>query len=86
MIKSNANTKKLTETPRGRICVIAAIMTVIVALMGISAAAAVPNVHAYVAAGNTYGNVAAVQTRLKTLGYYTRTVDGVWGSNTYAAV
>ncbi len=43
-------------------------------------------VSAYVVKGTTYANVAAVQTRLKTLGYYTRTVDGVWGSGTSSAV
>lgn len=43
-------------------------------------------VYADVAAGNTYGNVAAVQTRLATLGYYRSTVDGKWGSATTSAV
>lgn len=41
---------------------------------------------AYVVKGNSFGNVAAVQHRLKTLGYYTQTVDGVWGNGTKAAV
>ena len=31
---------------------------------------------AYVVKGNSHANVAAVQTRLSTLGYYTSTVDG----------
>ena len=42
--------------------------------------------YADVAYGNTYGNVAAVQARLATLGYYKSTVDGKWGSGTTAAV
>ncbi|MCH5350708.1 MAG: spore cortex-lytic enzyme [Clostridiales bacterium] len=45
-----------------------------------------PIAHAEVAAGNSFGNVAAVQARLKTLGYYTSSVDGVWGSGTTSAV
>ncbi|MDE7164864.1 MAG: spore cortex-lytic enzyme [Clostridiales bacterium] len=36
--------------------------------------------------GNTYGNVAAVQARLSTLGYYSSTIDGRWGSRTTTAV
>lgn len=39
-----------------------------------------------VSSGNTYANVAAVQTRLATLGYYKSTVDGKWGSGTLSAV
>ena len=46
----------------------------------------VPTVYADVVAGNTYGNVAAVQARLTTLGYYSSGVDGKWGSRTTAAV
>ena len=42
--------------------------------------------HADVAYGNTYANVAAVQTRLNTLGYYKMSIDGRWGSGTTAAV
>ncbi|MCH5155709.1 MAG: spore cortex-lytic enzyme [Clostridiales bacterium] len=42
--------------------------------------------HADVAYGNTYGNVAAVQARLATLGYYKSSIDGKWGSGTTAAV
>ena len=41
---------------------------------------------AYVVKGTSHANVAAVQTRLSTLGYYTSTVDGAWGSRTSAAV
>lgn len=47
---------------------------------------AVPLAHADVVAGNGFANVAAVQTRLKTLGYYGYAVDGKWGSGTAAAV
>lgn len=36
--------------------------------------------------GKTTANVAAVQARLKTLGYYTGTVDGAWGNKTLSAV
>ena len=36
--------------------------------------------------GDTNSNIKAVQTRLKKLGYYTYTVDGIWGSRTRAAV
>ena len=46
----------------------------------------VGSAHAAVGSGNTYGNVAAVQARLSTLGYYRSTVDGVWGSGTLSAV
>lgn len=42
--------------------------------------------YADVAYGNTYANVAAVQARLKTLGYYKSSVDGKWGSGTLSAV
>ncbi len=42
--------------------------------------------HAAVVSGNTFGNVAAVQHRLSTLGYYSSTVDGKWGSRTLSAV
>ncbi len=41
---------------------------------------------AYVVKGSDYANVAAVQTRLKTLGYYTQKTDGIWGSGTKSAV
>ncbi|MCH5163337.1 MAG: spore cortex-lytic enzyme [Clostridiales bacterium] len=36
--------------------------------------------------GKTYDNIKAVQTRLKTLGYYKSTVDGAWGTKTMCAV
>ncbi len=42
--------------------------------------------HAAVVGGNTFGNVAAVQARLSTLGYYRSSVDGVWGNGTLSAV
>lgn len=36
--------------------------------------------------GDTAANIKAVQTRLKDLGYYTSTVDGIWGPKTLTAV
>ncbi len=36
--------------------------------------------------GDTYANIAAVQKRLKELGYYKIAVDGIWGPKTLAAV
>lgn len=36
--------------------------------------------------GDTTANIKAVQTKLKSLGYYTYTVDGIWGSRTRTAV
>lgn len=59
------------------------IATIIVALCSSFGAIAV---NASVLAGNSFGNVAAVQARLKTLGYYSKTVDGVWGSGTKTGV
>ena len=59
------------------IAVLAAVVAVI---------AVIPPVHADVVRGNTFANVAAVQVRLATLGYYSQTVDGKWGSRTAAAV
>ena len=46
----------------------------------------VASASAYVTYGNSFGNVCAVQQRLATLGYYSSTADGVWGSKTSAAV
>lgn len=61
--------------------IIAAVLMIIIStLMGVSVAGA------SIVGGNTYGSVAAVQARLSTLGYYTSTVDGTWGSRTTAAV
>lgn len=56
------------------------------ALLAIPLLAAPGIVSASVSKGNTFGNVAAVQARLKTYGYYTSTVDGKWGSGTLSAV
>ena len=42
--------------------------------------------YADIVKGNTYGNVAAVQARLATRGYYRSTIDGKWGSGTTSAV
>lgn len=55
-------------------------------IVAVSSAFGATYVHASVSKGNSFGNVAAVQVRLKTLGYYKSTVDGAWGSNTKAAV
>ncbi len=65
-----------------------AIAFLIVIVLGVTAAALaiVPAAYADVSKGNTFANVAAVQTRLATLGYYGSTVDGRWGSRTTAAV
>lgn len=60
---------------------IAAALVAAVSLMATALTSA-----AYVVKGNSHANVAAVQTRLSTLGYYTSTVDGAWGSRTSAAV
>ena len=62
-------------------------LAVLLALMLIAATLIYsPISHAEIVSGNTFGNVAAVQARLKTLGYYTSSVDGVWGSGTSSAV
>lgn len=64
-----------------------ALPTVIaVLLFSAIAFALLPTAYADVVAGNSFGNVAAVQARLSTLGYYTSTVDGKWGSRTNSAV
>ncbi len=65
--------------------------TIIIALAAIFAIIAVTfpigaTAHAAVVSGNTFGNVAAVQARLGTLGYYRSSVDGVWGNGTLSAV
>ncbi len=71
-----ANRKKLMIP-----ALIAAALVAAVSLMATALTSA-----AYVVKGNSHANVAAVQTRLSTLGYYTSTVDGAWGSRTSAAV
>lgn len=40
----------------------------------------------YIVKGDTKENIKIVQQRLKDLGHYTYTVDGIWGSRTTAAV
>lgn len=40
----------------------------------------------HIVKGDTTQNIKAVQTRLKTLGYYTGNVDGIWGPKTLSAV
>ena len=67
---------------RSTLAVLLAILTV----LSLAALTFTPTSYAEVASGNTFGNVAAVQARLKTLGYYTSSVDGVWGSGTTSAV
>lgn len=71
-----ANRKKLMIP-----ALVAAALVAAVSLMATALTSA-----AYVVKGNSHANVAAVQTRLSTLGYYTSTVDGAWGSRTNAAV
>ena len=65
-----------------------AVMPAILAVLVLAVAllTAAPTVFADVLKGNTFANVAAVQARLATLGYYSSTVDGKWGSRTTAAV
>ena len=65
-----------------------AVMPAILAVLVLAVAllTAAPTVFADVFTGNTFANVAAVQARLATLGYYSSTVDGKWGSRTTAAV
>ena len=58
----------------------AALLIIIATLFGVSVASA------SIVGGNTFGSVAAVQARLSTLGYYSSSVDGAWGSRTTAAV
>ena len=73
----------MTRTKRNIITsvVAAAIMAVAACLLTL-----IPTAYADVVKGNGFGNVAAVQTRLATLGYYRSTVDGRWGSATATAV
>lgn len=61
-------------------------MIVALLMAAVSILAIAPVADASVVYGNTFANVAAVQTRLATLGYYSGTVDGVWGKNTSSAV
>lgn len=72
----------MTKTYKRNI-VIVVVAALVLLLSGMAIA---PVSHAYVTSGNSYANVAAVQVRLKTLGFYKSTVDGKWGSNTKAAV
>lgn len=69
------------NSKRAALSVLAASLLMVVLLFaGVAPAAA------DVVVGNTFGNVAAVQTRLTTLGYFSSTIDGAWGSKTSAAV
>ncbi len=72
----------MTKSLRRTAAVLAACVLVIV----IATVAGGITAFADVAKGNTYGNVAAVQTRLSTLGYYRSSVDGIWGKGTDSAV
>lgn len=65
-----------------------AVLPILIAalIVALTSAFGATYVHANVSKGNSFGNVAAVQVRLKTLGYYKSAVDGAWGSNTKAAV
>lgn len=75
----------MTQTKRRAVySVFVATLLALCAVLALLPSAAVA--HADVAYGNTYANVAAVQSRLRTLGYYKSTVDGKWGSGTLAAV
>lgn len=62
------------------------IIAVLTAVLCILAVTAPIVANAAVVYGNSFGNVAAVQARLSTLGYYRGSVDGVWGSGTLSAV
>ena len=66
-----------------RYYVIAALVALV---MVVAVVSVVSPARAEVVGGNTVGSVAAVQARLKTLGYYSQTVDGKWGSRTTSAV
>lgn len=68
-----------------------AIILAIIALIGgilvaVNSYEILPAEAAYIVKGDTTSNIRAVQTRLKTLGYYTYTVDGIWGWRTTSAV
>ncbi len=75
----------MTQTQkRARFSILTATLFAIAALLALVPSTA--PAYADVASGNTYGNVAAVQARLSTLGYYKSTIDGKWGSGTLSAV
>lgn len=63
-----------------------ATFAIAVAAIALSLALAPGLARAAVVQGNTYANVAAVQSRLSALGYYRAAVDGKWGSGTLSAV
>ncbi len=62
------------------------ILTAVTLLLTVMALALTPVAFADIVKGNTYANVAAVQTRLATLGYYRSAIDGIWGNGTLSAV
>ena len=68
---------------RKRAALLMIIATLVVAMCSLVGAY---TASAYVAKGSSFGNVAAVQHRLATLGYYSQKVDGVFGNGTKNAV
>lgn len=72
--------RKIHMTRAAVVVFVAALVVVLSTVVGAVVASA------YVVKGSNFANVAAVQTRLKTLGYYTMKVDGVWGNGTKSAV
>lgn len=71
-------------TKRRNVCIIfLALMLVLSVLMGSTLIKADA---AHIVKGDTKENVRIVQQRLKELGYYTISVDGIWGSKTLTAV
>lgn len=75
----------MTQTKkRAYISILVATLFAVLAVLALMPSAA--PAYADIVKGNTYGNVAAVQARLSTLGYYKSTIDGKWGSGTTSAV
>ena len=75
----------MTQTQkRARLSILTATLFAIAALLALVPSTA--PAYADISSGNTYGNVAAVQARLSTLGYYKSTIDGKWGNGTLRSV
>lgn len=72
----------MTKTRKNIALYIVTAATLIAAML----LAYMPAAYADISAGNSFANVAAVQTRLATLGYYRSGIDGKWGSGTLSAV
>lgn len=68
-----------------RLRIIAVAFAAVIVILAVASMGA-PFAAADVAKGNSFGNVAAVQHRLATYGYYTSKVDGKWGNLTNTAV